>query len=67
MLALTRMIQYMSVILQICIFGSTGTLLHSFGTKGELPGQLNSPRGLTVDNNGLIYVSDYNNGRVQIF
>ena len=52
---------------QICIFDSTGTLLHSFGTKGELPGQFNSPHGLTVDKSGLIYVSDYNNGRVQIF
>ena len=52
---------------QICIFDSTGTLLHSFGTKGELPGQFNSPHGLTVDKNGLIYVSDCGNGHVQIF
>ena len=52
---------------RICIFDSNGTLLHSFGTKGKLPGQFNQPHGLAVDKNGLIYVSDYNNGRVQIF
>ena len=52
---------------RICIFDSNGILLHSFGTKGELPGQFSYPIGLTVDKNGLIYVSDYSNGRVQIF
>ena len=52
---------------QICIFDSNGTLLHSFGTFGKLPGQFNCPRGLTVDKNGLIYVSDCDNDRVQVF
>ena len=53
--------------LRICIFDSNGTLLHSFGTKGALPGQFNQPHGLTVDKNGLIYVSDHFNGRIQVF
>ena len=48
---------------RICIFDSNGTLLHSFGAKG----QFNNPRGITVDENGLIYVSDFSNGCVQIF
>ena len=52
---------------QICVFDVHGTLLHSFGTKGKLPGQFNRPCGLTVDKNGLIYVTDLGNGRVQIF
>ena len=52
---------------RICIFDSKGTLLHSFGTKGKFPGQFNQPRGLTVDKNGLIYVSDHHNGRLQGF
>ena len=52
---------------RICIFDSNGTLLHSFGTKGDLPGQFNQPYGITVDKNGQVYVSDYGNGRVQIF
>ena len=52
---------------RICIFGSSGTLFHSFGTKGSSPGQFSSPYGITVDKSGLIYVCDCNNGRVQIF
>jgi tripartite motif-containing protein 2/3/tripartite motif-containing protein 71 len=52
---------------RICIFDSSGTLLHSFGTKGILPGQFDSPYGITIDKNGLLYVSDCSNGRVQIF
>ena len=52
---------------QICIFDSSGTRFHSFGTPGKSPGQFNAPYGIAIDNNGLLYVSDYNNGRVQIF
>jgi DNA-binding beta-propeller fold protein YncE len=52
---------------RICIFDSSGTLLHSFGTKGKSPGQFNCPYGITIDKNGLLYVSDHYNGRVQIF
>ena len=52
---------------RICIFDSSGTLLRSFGTEGESPGQFNGPFGITVDKNGLLCVSDYYNGRVQIF
>ena len=52
---------------RIRIFDSNGTLLHSFGTDGKLPGQFDFPYGLTVDKNGLIYVSDCHNNRVQIF
>ena len=52
---------------RICIFDSSGTLLHSFGTQGKSPGQFSAPYGITIDNNGLLYVNDYYNGQVQIF
>jgi DNA-binding beta-propeller fold protein YncE len=52
---------------RICIFDSSGILIHSFGTPGKSPGQFNCPFGITIDKNGLLYVSDCNNGRVQIF
>jgi tripartite motif-containing protein 2/3/tripartite motif-containing protein 71 len=52
---------------QIYIFHSSGTLLHSFGIQGTSPGQFSSPRGITIDKNRLLYVSDYSNGRVQVF
>ena len=39
----------------------------SFGESGIGPGQLNDPRYLAVDGNGILYVADYQGGRVQAF
>ncbi|TAK32113.1 MAG: TIGR03663 family protein [Chloroflexota bacterium] len=39
----------------------------SFGSKGSAPGQLNEPKGITVDGQGNIYVVDGLNNRVQKF
>ena len=50
---------------RICILDSNGTLLRSFGTKGNSPGQFNKPSGITVDKNGVIYVSDFYNDRMR--
>ncbi len=36
-------------------------------TAGSAPGQFNSPRGIAVDANGVLYVTDYDNLRVQRF
>ena len=38
-----------------------------FGTSGTGPGQLNCPRGITVDLYGFILVADTKNHRVSIF
>ena len=37
------------------------------GTKGGREGELDSPRGLCIDNNGDVYVADCNNLRVSVF
>ena len=53
---------------RVSVFTREGKFLTSFGSQGCGPGQLNSPRALTVDKrSGLIYVSDSGNNRVQIF
>ena len=52
---------------RICILDSNGTLLHSFGTKGNSPGQFNKPSGIAVDKNGVIYGSDFYNDHIQVF
>jgi len=39
----------------------------TFGTTGSLDGQFNLPSGLTVDNNGIVYVADTRNNRLQLF
>lgn len=48
-------------------FSATGELLHTFGEPGVRPGQFNIPHNIACDNDGLIYVADRENDRVQIF
>ena len=60
---------YVTEMLDHCvsIFTSQGEFIQSFGTKGAGPGEFNKPDGIAVDKNGLLYVSDTNNKRVQVF
>ena len=51
----------------ISVFTTDGTFITSFGTEGNGPGQFRYPCGVTTDKNGRVYVSDRDNGRVQIF
>ena len=45
----------------------TGTHLFDFGSRGDGPGNFNLPRDVVVAPNGLIYVVDGGNFRVQVF
>lgn len=36
-------------------------------TSGALPGQFNEPQGIAINPNGILYVADRSNGRVQRF
>ena len=49
------------------VYTLEGELVHEFGGKGLHPGRFNGPRGICVDDNGLVYVADYHNFRVQVF
>ena len=51
---------------RISVFTTDGTFITSFGTEGNGPGQFRYPQGVTTDENGRVYVSDCDNGRVQI-
>ena len=52
---------------RISLFTSEGHFLRSFGTRGKGPGQFNSPVGIAVDKDGLVYVCELAiNGRLQI-
>ncbi len=44
-----------------------GERVKQWGSKGEGPGQFNQPHGIAVDNEGIIYVADRNNARIQRF
>lgn len=51
----------------VSVFTSEGQFMTSFGTRGEGQGEFKCPRGLAVNNEGVIYVCDYYNNRLQAF
>jgi len=52
---------------RILVLDSDGTYLNSFGTSGNLPGQLYEPTDVLVAENGDVYVVDSGNHRIQVF
>ncbi len=56
---------------QILIFDKLGKLLRIWGNGdvngGEQAGEFRNPRGLSFDANGLLYITDSGNNRIQVF
>ena len=48
-------------------FTKDGKYLGGFGVKGSGEGELDMPWGIAIDNQGDIYVADWNNHRIQKF
>jgi sugar lactone lactonase YvrE len=48
-------------------FAPDGTLLASWGGKGNGPGQFDVAHGLALDADGLLWVMDRENSRIQVF
>ena len=46
---------------------TAGSSLSKFGSYGAGEGQLNNPRGICIDNEGHVFVSDCGNHRVSVF
>jgi DNA-binding beta-propeller fold protein YncE len=48
-------------------YSPTGELLLSWGTPGTGPGEFNFPHNIVCDAEGLVYVADRENHRIQVF
>jgi DNA-binding beta-propeller fold protein YncE len=48
-------------------FDKTGTFIKSWGGKGKGPGQFEVAHGIAIDAQGLLWVTDRENQRIQIF
>ncbi len=48
-------------------FSRGGKFLKAWGSYGTAPGQFNTPHSIAIDSRGLLYVSDRENNRIQIF
>jgi DNA-binding beta-propeller fold protein YncE len=52
---------------RILEYNSKGERVRQWGSAGTGPGQFNQPHGIAVDEQGIIYVADRNNARLQRF
>jgi NHL repeat len=52
---------------RIAKFDKNGKFVKSWGSRGVAPGQFNMPRGIAIDAQGLVYVADSGNRRIQVF
>jgi hypothetical protein len=52
---------------RIVRFSKNGKYLGAFGSRGNGPGQFQLPHNVVIDAQGLIYVSDRDNQRIEIF
>ena len=51
----------------VMVYTLDGNLIHQFGGRGNDEGEFREPQGICIDNDGLVYVADCNNKRIQVF
>ena len=48
-------------------FDANGNFLKTWGGEGAGPGQFNVPHSIVIDDDGLVYIADRSNQRIQVF
>ena len=51
----------------VSVLTKQGKFISSFGKIGSGDGQFSCPSGLAIDNDGVLYVCDWNSSRIQVF
>ena len=51
----------------VMVYTTGGDLVHVLGERGSELGQFDCPTGVLVDSDGLIYIADCDNHRIQVF
>ena len=52
---------------RISVYSENGEFQYSFGSRGSQPGKFMCPEQICIGQDGLVYVSDRGNNRVQVF
>lgn len=52
---------------RVAKFDKDGNFVKAWGERGGQPGNFNTPHGLVVDSNDVVYVADRGNSRIQTF
>ena len=52
---------------RVAKFDKNGKFIKSWGTKGTGPGEFDTPHAIAVDAQGMVYVGDRGNKRIQVF
>jgi streptogramin lyase len=52
---------------RVMLFNRDGRFLKSWGKLGTAPGEFSLPHSIVADAQGLLYVADRNNARIQVF
>jgi streptogramin lyase len=52
---------------RIIKFDAVGNFVHTWGGEGKAPGQFNVPHSIVANDQGLIFVADRSNERIQVF
>jgi tripartite motif-containing protein 2/3/tripartite motif-containing protein 71 len=52
---------------RVSVFSTDGKFIRCFGSDGINKDQFDDPRGVTIDNEGCLYICDWDNNRLVVY